>query len=297
MNFQQCNYLLAIRQYHSISQAAQALFVTQPSISKAVRELEAELNIQILKRSNKGVQFTKEGQDLLQYAAILVQEEDNLRQHFQQPKDQVHLDIAAQHFSFVTKAFAETIQSLANQQYQLTLHEGHANDVIQAVANGEASIGVLAMASQNRTILVRQLTSQHLTFHSLITSAVHVFLRQNHPLATQDAIRPTDLVKYPDISYRRNDPALSMIEGAAVTNQADGQTIFVDDRATLDHLLLHTDGYNIGTGVTSAGYITPGIAAVPLAKPWQMSIGYLDHGQQGAMAGNAFLNHLKAALK
>lgn len=296
MNFQQCHYLLAIHQYHSISAAAQALFVTQPSISKAIRELEAELNIQILQRSNKGVQFTKDGLDLLQYATILTQEEHNLHQHFQQPKDQIHFAVASQHFSFVTKAFAETTHSLEANRYQLTLHEGHASDVIRAVANGTATIGVLAMASQNRDLLIRQLTSQRLPFHSLVTSKIHVFLRQGHPLANQTVIHPANLVNYPDISYRRNDPALSMIEGPAITNQPDPQTIFVDDRATMDHLLLHTDGYNVGTGVTSSGYITPGIVAVPLSEPWKMTIGYLDHGRPIETASTTFINNLKTAL-
>lgn len=296
MNFQQCHYLLAIHQYGSISQAAQSLFVTQPSISKAIRELEAELGIQVLQRSNKGVQFTKDGQDLLQYATVLVEEERNLHQHFQQPQNQLRLTVTAQHFSFVTRALAETSQSLADQRYQLVLHEGHAHNVIFEVATGAATVGVLAIASQNRELLTRQFANRQLVFHPLMSSPVHVFLRTGHPLAKHATIRPDELTDYPDLSYRLNDPALNMTEGPAITQHPDRQTIFVNDRATMDQLLLHTNGYNIGTGVTSAGYITPGLVAVPLAEPWQMSIGYLDHGQLSDVVGRKFVKFLKLAL-
>lgn len=297
MNFQQCHYLLAVHQYGSISQAAQALFVTQPSISKAIRELESELGIQILQRSNKGVRFTKDGQDLLQYATVLVEEERNLHQHFQQPHDQMRLTVSSQHFSFVTQALAETSQSLTDQQYQFILHEGHAHDVIHEVATGVATVGVLAIASQNRQLLTRQFSNHQLVFHPLIRSSVHVFLHAEHPLAKHSVISPDELNSYPDLSYRRNDPALSMIEGPAITQHPDRQTIFVNDRATMDQLLLHTNGYNIGTGVTSKDYITPGLVAVPLAEPWQMTIGYLDHGQLSNVVAQKFVSFLQAALE
>lgn len=275
MNFQQCHYLLAIAKYHSISRAAQASFVTQPSISKAIHELEAELGIQVLKRTNRGVRFTKDGRDLLQYAALLVEEERSLYERFhRQPRRQA-LTVASQHYGFVTTILEQAMAKLAGQAYQLNLKEGRLADVINQVANGSANLGVIAIATANRQLVDRQLARSRVAFHELAASPVKVFLRRNHPLAHRQYLRPDQLTPFPSLTYRQNDPVLALLEGPSLHPHPERQVVFVDDRATMDSLLADTDGYNIGTGIISDKYMDEHIIAVPLAVPWQIKVGYL----------------------
>lgn len=275
MNFRQCHYLLAIAKYHSISRAAQASFVTQPSISKAIHELEGELGIQILKRTSRGVHFTKDGRDLLQYAALLVEEEQSLHERFQKQPQRLTLTVASQHYGFVATALEQTMAKLTGQAYQLNLKEGRLADVINQVADGSANLGVIAIATANRQLADRQLVRSRIFFHELATSPVKVFLRRNHPLAHRQYLHPDQLTPFPNLTYRQNDPVLALLEGPSLHPHPERQVVFVDDRATMDSLLANTDGYNIGTGIISDEYMDEHIAAIPLAVPWQIKVGYL----------------------
>lgn len=275
MNFQQCHYLLAIAKYHSISRAAQATFVTQPSISKAVHELEGELGIQILKRTNRGVHFTKDGQALLQYATLLVEEEQSIHERFQKRPQRLALTVASQHYGFVTTALEQVMNKLQTRPYQLNLQEGRLAAVISQVADGSANLGVIAIATANRQLVGRRLAQAQVSFHEMITSPVKVFLRCDHPLAGSSQLRPDQLSPFPNLTYRQDDPVLTLLEEPSINPHPERQVVFVDDRATMDSLLATTNGYNIGTGIISDGYMDRHIIAIPLAVPWQIAVGYI----------------------
>lgn len=296
MNFQQCHYLIAIDRYHSISQAARALFVTQPSISQAINQLEQELKIHILTRTNRGVNFTQEGRELLQYARLLVEEEQNIHYHFNQLKARPRVTIASQHYGFVALAVARVVNNL-QEGYRLTLKEGRAAAAVQQVATGQASVGVIAIATANRQLIDRQLVTAQIAFHELLTSPVRVFLRHQHPLAGKKAISPLDLIDYPNLTYRQDDPAQTMLEWPMI-NQPGKQTVYISDRATMDTLLATTDGYNIGTGILSDEYMRKHLTSRLLAVPWQITVGYLtkDNAHLSAIATD-FIHELCQLFK
>lgn len=133
MTFQQIRYIVEIAKHHSISKAASVLYVTQPSISKAVRELEADLGITILDRTNKGVVFTKEGTELLFYAKMLLEQMESVVDHFnkEKTKDLTKLSISSQHYGFAIEAVANLIDYFAERNYELAIREGKTTDVIE----------------------------------------------------------------------------------------------------------------------------------------------------------------------
>lgn len=297
MNLQQCHYLLAIKKHHSISAAAKALFVTQPSISKAIRELEKELGITILQRHQNGVSFTVAGSELLQYVQVMVDQEQSLLDHFQQPSVDHSITIASQHYSFVTAAFTKLVNQLKQSHYVLTLEEGRATDVINQVAQGAAVIGVLGIASLNSRVLEQRFRSAKINFQALFTGPLQIFVRRDHPLTKYQRISPQQLQKFPNLTYRQDDPTLSLVEGS-VRPRLTNQTIFLNDRATMDSMLLHTNGYNIGTGLTEPAFIDPDVTAIPLDTNEQLSIGILTRtGHQLGPDLQDFVHNLAEDLR
>lgn len=281
MTLQQCRYLIEIARHNSLTKAAEELFVTQPSISKAIRELENDLEITILDRTNRGVSFTPEGLELLSYAQMLIAQEQNIRWRFskRQRDAALSLSISSQHFSFATEAAAQLIQSLSPLAYELAFFEEKAADVIAHVASGASALGVLSVSSLNREWMERCFLEQSLVFTPLATLPEHVFLGKHHPLVGCKAISLEQLSDYPCLTYRKNDAPLHLAETSPNGNPAR-QIVYVQDRATMDDLLAHTNGYNLGTGCMSAGFISPDIVSIPLDMPWQVHIGYIRKSDQ-----------------
>ena len=142
MTLQQCRYIMEIERCRSLTEAAKRLFVTQPSITKAVRELEKELGITILKRTNRGVDFTPEGKELASYARLLVEQADAVRSRFagKHEPTPLKLTVASQHYHFVTPALAALIGEMADRSYEIALREGKGTDVVEQVGSGAASV-------------------------------------------------------------------------------------------------------------------------------------------------------------
>ncbi|WKB36049.1 LysR family transcriptional regulator [Terrilactibacillus sp. S3-3] len=183
MTIQQFRYIVEIAKHHSISKAAAALFVTQPSISKAVRDLEAELGVTILDRTNKGVVFTKDGTDLLFYAKMILEQMESVAYHFNKEKaaDLTKFSISSQHYGFAIAAAADLMNDLAGQKYELTIREGKAVDVIEDVYSGRSILGLLSLSDLNKKFFKRYFISKSLTFMPLASAQAARFSPKRTP--------------------------------------------------------------------------------------------------------------------
>lgn len=276
MTLQQCRYIVGIAKHSSISKAANALFVTQPSISKAVRELENELGITILDRKNKGVLFTKEGEEFLFYARMLIENSDAATYHFKKKTDEKFkkLSISSQHYSFAIEAVANLINYLPTARYELTLHEGKTTDVLDEVHTNKSIIGIISISNQNKKYFEREFISNSLSFTILQTTKQRVFLRREHPLAHLSSINLEQLIQYPYLTYRKDDIALYFSEEYININLIN-KIIYLKDRGAMNNILSNTDGYNVGTGCIVKDYMNPNIISIPLEHGSTIEIGYI----------------------
>lgn len=299
MTLQQCRYIMEIERCRSLTEAAKRLFVTQPSITKAVRELEKELGITILKRTNRGVDFTPEGKELASYARLLVEQADAVRSRFagKHEPTPLKLTVASQHYHFVTPALAALIGEVADRSYEIALREGKGTDVVEQVGSGAASVGILCASSLNQAVLERKLAAHGLVFTQLATLPEHVIISRHHPLSSFASLRPEQLAPYPYITFRKDDTLLDITESYFTLRRASRQ-IFIEDRATMNYLIVHTDSYCLGTGCLSEGFIPPDIVPVPLDVPWNLCVGYLQ--RKDALLSEEcllFIGHLRRALQ
>ena len=82
MTLQQLTYLVTVAECGNITDAAERLFLSQPSLSAAIHNLEKEMGVTAFVRSNKGVTVTQEGEELLSFARMLLEQADIMQEHF-----------------------------------------------------------------------------------------------------------------------------------------------------------------------------------------------------------------------
>ncbi|MEH7392356.1 LysR family transcriptional regulator [Bacillus sp. JJ1474] len=274
MTLQQFRYLVEIAKHNSISNAASALYVTQPSISKAVRDLEAELGITILDRTNKGVVFTKDGTELLFYAKTLLEQMESVVYHFNKEKaaDITKFSIFSQHYGFAIEAVANMMDYLNEQKYEFTIREGMSTEVIDDVYASRSILGILTLTDLNKNFFERYFTSKSILFTPLASIKQHVFLRKEHPLAHLKCITLEQLRHYPFLTYQQDDVLLHFAE---VSNSVDdiGKVVYLKDRGATNNLLSNTDAYNIGTGCIVNNYMNPNIISIPIERSNLIQVG------------------------
>ncbi|MEA4892145.1 MAG: LysR family transcriptional regulator [Peptococcaceae bacterium] len=265
MTLQQLRYLVEIAKSSSISQAAQNLYVTQPSVSKAVKELENELNIVIFERINRGIQFTSDGMELLCYAKELLEKAENIESRFlSNPSDKpFQFAISAQHYVFTAAAFIEFINQQSSPDYKLFMREGKTSEVIKDIFNQRSELGIIALPTKAERFMLRVLNSKGIEFHLIQAMKPHAFLSREHPLAACAQVSTAQLAKYPCLSYEQDNSNHNFAE-EVLTVDKPRQAVYVTDRATMNNIISHSLCYNIGTGCLLDGIIEDSIISVPI---------------------------------
>ncbi|MCM3731193.1 LysR family transcriptional regulator [Fictibacillus nanhaiensis] len=299
MTPQQFRYIVEIAKHNSISKAASALYVTQPSISRAVRELETELGITILDRTNKGVVFTKEGTELLFYAKTLLEQMESVVHHFNKEKTMnlTKFSISSQHYGFAIEAVANLMDYFAERNYELTIREDKTFDVIDDVYASRSILGILFLTDLNKHFFERYFTSKQLTFTPIASLKQHVFLRKEHPLAHLECITLDQLRDYPYLTYQQDDMLLHFAEEALNVDNI-GKLVYLKDRGAMNNLLSNTDSYNLGTGCIVHNYMNPNIISIPLEESNMIEVGLVKrndvHLPDEVLV---YISFLKLALK
>lgn len=276
MTLQQLRYLVEISKHDSISQAAAALFVTQPSISKAIRELETELQIRILNRTNKGVLFTNAGNELLFYAKILLEQAESVKDHFNpQNADRLtRLSISAQHYGFAIASLNRLLERMGERKYELMVREGKTADVIDDVSSGKSVLGILSYNDLAKSFFERSFLTKGLDFVPLQSFHQHIYIRREHPLAANPFVTCEQLASFPFVTYQQDDVPLYFSESDFVSGNAS-QRVYVRDRGTMNEILAYTDCYNVGTGCITPHYMHPNIISIPIQGGHRIQVGYL----------------------
>lgn len=299
MRIQQLQYIIKIVEVGSMSEAAKQLYITQPSLSNAVKDLEKEMNIQIFIRQPRGITLTSEGTEFLSYARQVVEQADLLMGRYtgNQVKKQL-FSVSAQHYAFVVNAFVHLLKDYDMSQYELTLRETRTHEIIDDVKNFRSEIGVLYLNDFNRDVLTNLFRESQLVFSSLFKTKPHVFVSITSPLAEYSSLTLDDLVDFPYLSYEQGDHNSFYFSEEILSTINHKKSIVVSDRATLFNLLIGLDGYTLSTGVLNSDLNGDNIIAIPLDIDEEIEIGYLTHIQSKSskMAEN-FLLELQKIIK
>ena len=189
MTLQQLKYVLAISATGSMNKAAEQLYVSQPSLTSSVQELEKETGIKIFNRSGRGVTLTNDGAEFIQYARQVVGQFDVLAEKYiSKGNVKKKFGVSTQHYSFAVKAFVEMVKEFDTAEYEFAVRETKTAEVISDVAGMRSEIGIIYLNDFNRKSITKLLHSNGLEFHTLTKCSPFVYLWKGHPLAKQDKI-------------------------------------------------------------------------------------------------------------
>lgn len=276
MTLKQLQYIVTVAETGNITEAAKRLFIAQPSLTAAVRELEKEYGFSIFIRDNKGVQPTPEGDEFLGYARQVLEQAKLIDERYTgSHKGKQRFCVSAQHYSFVVEAFVELLKECSSDKYEFHMRETQTYDIIDDVAHLRSEIGILYLNNFNETVIRKTLRDNELTFKKLFTAKPHVFIGKNSPLAKKRSLSLADLKPYPRLSYEQgNHNSFYFSEEILSTVDCDKE-IVVCDRASLFNMLIGLNGYTICSGVISEELNGSGIIAKPLKVDDHMEIGYI----------------------
>lgn len=280
MTLLQLKYIVTIAAAGTISEAAKRLYITQPSLTAAVKELEEELGITIFRRTNRGVLLTAEGEEFLGYARQVIDQTSLIEERYLGAGPVKHqFCVSTQHYSFAVEAFVELLREHGGEEYDFRIRETQTYELIEDVAKLRSEVGVLYLNQFNETVLRRVLLENGLQFHRLFVARPHVFVSAFSPLAGKERITLEDLEPYPRLSYEQGEHNSFYFSEEILSTRESRKDIMVSDRATLFNLLIGLNGYTICSGVISKELNGTNIVAVPLAADDYMEIGYLTHGK------------------
>lgn len=278
MTLQQLKYAVAVADTRNITEASRRVFVSQPSLTAAIRELESEMGIVIFSRSNKGVTVTNEGDEFLSYARQVLEQANLLEERFKNGAGgNTIFSVSCQHYSFAVNAFVDVIREFGGREYDFTLRETQTHEIIEDVAHLKSEIGVLYTSSRNEDVISKLIKKNNLHFEPLFTAPLHVFISTKNPLASKEKISLSDLASFPYLTYEQGDfNSFYFAEEPLTEIDFDcPRKIKVRDRATLFNLLIGLDGYTICSGIISHELNGADIIARPLATNEHMTVGVL----------------------
>lgn len=294
MTLQKLRYIIEIVNSGSISNAAKRLYVSQPSLSSAVQEVEGHLGFEIFQRTNKGVTLSTEGAEFLGYARQVVEQADLLEQRYlnAKPRKQ-HFAVSTQHYAFVVHAFVNLIKKYALDEYDFSFRDTRTHEILEDVRNLRSELGVIYLNDFNKKVLGHLIDEYNLEFHSLFDAKPHIFVGVMNPLASREFVTVEDLENYPCLSFEQGEYNSFYFSEEILSTLSHKKSIKVSDRATIFNLMIGLNGYTISTGVIDSKLNGDNIVSVPLEIDEIITVGWIKHKKASLSSlGELFVKEL-----
>ncbi|MDO4484344.1 MAG: LysR family transcriptional regulator [Clostridia bacterium] len=303
MTLQQLKYILTIAETGSMNKASEQLYVSQPNLTSAVKELENELGFSVFHRSGRGVTLTADGVEFAAYARQVLMQMEALNDRFLSGTSRrKHFAVSTQHYSFAVQAFARTVQEYDPANYDFAIRETKTQTVIDDVALLRSEIGILYLSDFNRSIMTKMFKAKGVEFHPLAHCRAYVYLSTAHPLAKEKGITLAQLQDYPCLSFEQGEHDSFYFAEEILTTREYPRTIHTTDRATNLNLLVALNAYTLCSGVICEELNGPDFVAVPYLDDSEnpnsvMEIGYLTKkGMKVSGMGQRYIEEITRYL-
>lgn len=295
MTLQQLRYLIAVVEKGSMTEAAKTLFISQPSLSNAIKEVERNIGFRIFNRSRAGVTLTAKGMEFLGYARRVIQQMDVRESKYGDAQDaKQRFCVSTQHYTFTANAFVELVKERGREKYDLMFNETQTHQIIEDVRSRFSDLGVLYLSRANARVLSAEFARNDVEFHQLFVASPHVFLRRGHPLTASDHITLEDLRPYPKLGFVQGRYESASYAEDPFNDIESDRTIRVSDRAAIENLMIGLDGYTIATGILPNRLHGDDIVALPLDADERMHVGYIvNTGQTLSELASTYVDKLK----
>lgn len=294
MTLQQLKYAIAVAESGSMNEAAKRLFISQPSLSGMIKELEEEVDMQIFLRSNRGILITPEGEEFLGYARQVVEQYRLMEDRYIEKKVKKKFSVSTQHYTFAVKAFVELVKQVGMEEYEFAIYETKTYDIMEAVKTFKSEIGILYMNEFNQKVMEKLLHENSLEFVELFPCDTCVYLWIGHPLANQESISMKELEEYPCLSFDQGTNNSFYLAEEMLSTYEYKKIIKASDRATVLNLMVGLNGYTLCSGIICEELNGYDYKAVPLKEEDMMRIGYIKRkGSALSEMAEIYIDELK----
>lgn len=277
MTLTQLKYVITVAEAKSMNEAAKQLFISQPSLSSAIKDLEEEIGTEVFRRSNKGVFPTQEGKEFIGYARQVVEQYNLIEtKYIEKGNIKKKFGVSTQHYTFAVKAFVEMVKQFGMDEYEFAIRETKTYEVIEDVKNFRSEIGILYINEFNKKILNKFFTEYGLEFHPILDCHIYVYMWKKHPLAERKEIALEELEDYPCLSFEQGNNNSFYFAEEVLSTYHYKQGVKASDRATLLNLMVGLNGYTLCSGIICEELNGSDYCAVRLKSDEIMTIGYLS---------------------
>jgi len=277
ITLQQLHYFIEVAAEGSITAAADMLYVAQPTMSVAMKDLETRVGHALLVRSARGITLTTDGAEFLGYARQVVEQVALLEQRYLgRPPSRRLLGVSTQHYSFAVDAFVRMVRATEGAEYEFSLRETRTWDILEDVRTLRSELGILYRNDFNRNVIDKLLRDSGLAFRPLFLAEPHIFISRKNPLASRDRVTLADLANLPRLTFDQGANNSFYLAEEILSTLSSKREIRVSDRATIFNLMIGLDGYTISTGIISDD-LDPEIVSVPLDVDERIEIGWIGH--------------------
>lgn len=207
MNTIQLKYALEIEKTGSITAAAQSLYLSQPNLTKAIRALEEEVNIQIFQRTPKGMTPTREGKEFLSHARVIYEQISNFDAKYTSTRsDGVNMTMCIPRATYLSLAITDFLNTIVDEEkISVSIRECSPLTTIKAVTSGEAQIGVVRYFTKHEEYLFEVLERRGIERRHLLEFEPKIVMSKKHPLADKEEILMSELEIYTELIQGDNE--------------------------------------------------------------------------------------------
>lgn len=294
MTLAQLRYAITVAGASSMNEAARKLFISQPSLSAAIKELEEEVGVELFKRTNRGISVTLEGEEFIVYARQVVEQYNLIEsKYILKENTKKKFGVSMQHYTFAVKAFVEMVKQFGMDEYEFEIHETKTYDVIEDVKNCKSEIGILYLNDFNKKVLTKLFHESAVEFHELLKCHIYVYLWKGHPLASKEEITLEELEEYPCLSFDQGHNNSFYFAEEVLSTYDYKRLIKANDRATFLNLMIGLNGYTLCSGIMCEELNGSDYCAIKLKSDEIMTIGYIARkGVQVSPLGKKYLEEI-----
>ena len=295
MTLAQLRYTIAIAKAGSMNEAAKSLYISQPSLSTAIRELEAETGVEIFRRTNRGIAVTPAGEEFLGYARQVVEQYELMEaKYISKEQSRKKFSVSMQHYTFAVNAFVELVKQFGMDEYEFAVRETKTYEVIEDVKEFRSEIGIIYINDFNQKVLTKMIKESDLEFHPILDCGVYVYLWKGHPLANKEEISIEELEEYPCLAFEQGNYNSFYFAEEVLSTYEYKRLIRANDRATLLNLMVGLNAYTLCCGIICEGLNGEDYCAVKLKSNEHMTIGYLKRkGVALSPLGQKYLEEIR----
>ena len=294
MTLAQLRYAITVAGASSMNEAARKLFISQPSLSAAIKELEEEVGVELFKRTNRGISVTLEGEEFIGYARQVAEQYNLIEsKYILKENTKKKFGVSMQHYTFAVKAFVEMVKQFGMDEYEFEIHETKTYDVIEDVKNCKSEIGILYLNDFNKKVLTKLFHESAVEFHELLKCHIYVYLWKGHPLASKEEITLEELEEYPCLSFDQGHNNSFYFAEEVLSTYDYKRLIKANDRATFLNLMIGLNGYTLCSGIMCEELNGSDYCAIKLKSDEIMTIGYIARkGVQVSPLGKKYLEEI-----